>query len=206
MLLAQDSTVVRSFDSEKLEEYSNNKQYQYNTEDESGNKPNVFLRTLGNTLKALGNFLTTKAGVATLIILLLSGILFGFRRSIFKNKSKTVNAPTYLPNVVKKAGIDHEKLRSEIKAAEKSGDYRLAIRNLYVLVILSLADQKLIKLNQKKTNSEYRRELPKKLHPNFKRLTTIFDYVWYGEYTATAELLKQAKQYANSLNQDKDVA
>ena len=206
MLMAQDSTVVRSFDSEKLEEYSSNKQYQYNTEDESGNKPNVFLRTLGNTLKALGNFLTTKTGVATLVILLLSGILFGFRRSIFKNKSKTVNAPTYLPNVVKKAGIDHKKLRSEIEAAEKSGDYRLAIRNLYVLVILSLADQKLIKLNQKKTNSEYRRELPKKLHPNFKRLTTIFDYVWYGEYTATAELLKQAKQYANSLNQDKDVA
>lgn len=204
--MAQDSTVVRSFDSEKLEEYSSNKQYQYNTEDESGNKPNVFLRTLGNTLKALGNFLTTKTGVATLVILLLSGILFGFRRSIFKNKSKTVNAPTYLPNVVKKAGIDHEKIRSEIEAAEKSGDYRLAIRNLYVLVILSLADQKLIKLNQKKTNSEYRRELPKKLHPNFKRLTTIFDYVWYGEYTATAELLKQAKQYANSLNQDKDVA
>lgn len=206
MLLAQDSTVVRSFDSEKLEEYSNNKQYQYNTEDESVNKPNVFLRTLGSTLKALGNFLTTKTGVAALVILLLSGILFGFRKSIFKNKSKTVNAPSYLPNVVKKAGIDHKKLRSEIEAAEKSGDYRLAIRNLYVLVILSLADQKLIQLNQNKTNSEYRRELPKKLQPKFKRLTTIFDYVWYGEYTATAELLKQAKQYANSLNQDKDVA
>ncbi len=205
LLFAQDSTTVRHFDQTQLEELSNNEKYQYD-KIVAVREPNAFLKGLGNALKYIGKFIWSKSGFWFFLILLVAGILFAYRRSIFKRKVKKELKNEYIPNILKEEGINTTKIRKTIKDAEDSGDYRSAIRNLYLLVILSLSDAKLIKLHIEKTNSDYRKELPKKFQANFKRLTRIFDFIWYGDYPASEELFQQAKNYAKSLNQKDNVA
>ena len=205
LLFAQDSTAVRHFDQTQLEEFANNEKYQYD-KIVAVREPNAFLKGLGNVIKYIGKFIWSKNGFWFFLILLVAGILFAYRRSIFKRKAKTEIKNEYIPNILKEEGINTQDIRKTIKDAEDSGDYRAAIRNLYLLVILSLSDAKLIKLHIEKTNSDYRKELPKKFQFNFKRLTRIFDFIWYGDYPATEELFQQAKNYAKSLNQEDNVA
>lgn len=205
LLFANDSTKVRTFDRAQLEEYAQDDKYDYNKIIEV-REPNAFLKGLGEVLSYLGKFLWSKPGAVTIIILLLVGIVYAFRNSIFKKKANNDNPPDYVPNIVTKESSSTKKIRLAIEEAEKVGDYRSAIRNLYLLVILSLSDAKLIKLHIEKTNSDYRKELPKKFQHKFKQLTRIFDFVWYGEYTATEQLFAQAKEYAKSLNQENNVA
>lgn len=206
-LIAQDSTLERSFDQQHLEEYLGDSKYQYEKQKTiPPKKPNAFLSFLGDSLQSLFRFLTSKAGVITLVIVLVGIILFAFRKSIFKKKAKEkteTDIPAYIP---KGEELSIEQLYTEIDAHEKAGNYKEAIRKVYLLVILSLADRNLIKIHRDKTNSEYRKELPRGIQKKFKYLTTIFEYVWYGDYDANAMLLDQAKRYANSLNQVENVA
>jgi len=206
LLSAQDSTEVRHFNSAELEEFAKDEKHQYNR-DVQVREPNAFLKGLGKVLGYIGKFIMSKKGVFFFVILLVAGILYAFRNSIFKKKAKKESIGEYLPNVaIKKDSDTVEKIKLALEKAEKEGDYRSAIRNLYVLVILSLSDAKLIQYHIEKTNSDYRKELPKKLQANFKSLTRIFDFIWYGDYPASEELLAQAKNYAQSLNQRKNVA
>ncbi len=63
-------------------------------------------------------------------------------------------------------------------------DYMLSIRLYYLWVIKELSNNKMIKWKRDKTNRDYLREMsdnPNKI--NFKRLTRIFERVWYGNQT-----------------------
>ena len=204
-LFAQDSAAVRHFDAEEFEEFIADERYQYDKQPEV-REPNAFLKGLGELLSFIGDFIVSKTGIFVLALLLIFGILFAFRSSIFKKKVKEKPVKEYIPNVVDTAGLSAQKIRKAIEQAEKDGDYRSAIRNLYLLVLLSLSNSKLLKLHIEKTNSDYRKELPKKYQTDFKRLTRIFDFVWYGDYPASEGLFAQAKAYATLLNQQKNVA
>jgi len=67
---------------------------------------------------------------------------------------------------------------------EKSGDFRSAIRYQFLFLLKKLSDKKLIVWNPEKTNKDYVSEL-KSAHvkDEFSRLSYIFDYVWYGEFS-----------------------
>ena len=205
VLVGQNSAVTRQFDQTQLEEFTADEKYQYDRQPEI-REPNAFLKGLGKVLEYIGDFITSKAGVLFLVIVLVFGILFAYRNSIFKKKSKKETVEEYIPNIVAKEGLDLQKIREAIEQAEKKGDYRSAIRNLYLQVILSLAHAKLIKLHIEKTNTDYRKELPKKYQADFRKLTRIFDFVWYGDYPASETLFAQAKTYASTLNREKNVA
>lgn len=205
LLYAQDSTVVRHFDQHQLEEFANDEKYDYNKTVEV-REPNTFLKGLGKVLKYLGAVVMSKKGLLFFLLLLLAGILFAYRNSFFKRKIKKKQKIDYIPNILKNEEVSITQIREAIEKSEQEEDYRSAIRNVYLLVILSLSDQKLIQLHIEKTNSDYQKELPKKFQSNFKRLTRIFDFIWYGDYPATKELFDQAKGYAKSFNQKEHVA
>lgn len=67
---------------------------------------------------------------------------------------------------------------------EKSGDFRSAIRYQFLFVLKKLSDKKIIVWNPEKTNKDYVSEL-KAAHikDEFSKLSYIFDYVWYGEFS-----------------------
>jgi len=80
----------------------------------------------------------------------------------------------------------------------KDGQYRLAIRCLYLSLLVTLHDRSMIGYDPNLTNQEYELELRRNLRSlgvegsagvlaSFGELTRQFEFVWYGEYEADAE-------------------
>lgn len=79
-----------------------------------------------------------------------------------------------------------------LRNAIRSGNYRLAVRYLYLQVLHRLAERKLIEMNANKTNYEYVNEIRKHKFANeFASLTLQYEYVWYGEYPVDERLFEQ---------------
>ena len=73
-------------------------------------------------------------------------------------------------------------------AAARAGDFRTAMRKLYVSLLFELSERNLIELDDSATNHEY---LSKALRYSglggpMRYLTDRFDYVWYGMFPSSA--------------------
>ena len=76
--------------------------------------------------------------------------------------------------------IDFDK---DIKDAEQDGDYRRAIRLLFLKVLKNLSDAELIYWDSNKTNYQYLYELKgTNIYSQFVKCVNVFDVVWYGEW------------------------
>lgn len=81
---------------------------------------------------------------------------------------------------------------TEIAKATDAGDYRLAIRLMYLKTLRLLSDDKLIDWQIYKTPSEYLYEIKKiVLKKPFKELTNKFLQVRYGNYDVSEELFEK---------------
>lgn len=70
-----------------------------------------------------------------------------------------------------------------LRDAIRSGNYRHAVRYLYLQTLRQLYERKLIEIGSNKTNYEYVNEVRKQKFANeFASLTLQYEYVWYGEY------------------------
>jgi Domain of unknown function (DUF4129) len=79
-----------------------------------------------------------------------------------------------------------------LKNAVRNGNYRLAIRYLYLQTLERLSERKYIKIYSNKTNYEYVNEVRKHGFGNeFASLTLKYEYVWYGEYPVDEKLFQQ---------------
>lgn len=92
-----------------------------------------------------------------------------------------------------------------INDAVANGDYRLAIRLLYLQNLKLLSDKNLIEWLPGKTNADYKRELKDKaLSEPFISTTSIFEAVWYGHKTISQvdyeELGSAFSNFKNQLN------
>ena len=79
-----------------------------------------------------------------------------------------------------------------LRNAVRTGNYRLAVRYLYLQLLTRLSDKKFIEINKSKTNYEYVTEVRKHSFANeFASLTLKYEYVWYGEYPVDQKLFEQ---------------
>lgn len=79
-----------------------------------------------------------------------------------------------------------------LRNAIKAGNYRLAVRYLYIQSLEKLAERKFIEINANKTNYEYVSEVRRHKFANeFASLTLQYEYVWYGEYPVDSRLFDQ---------------
>jgi hypothetical protein len=79
--------------------------------------------------------------------------------------------------------LSSENLDEKISEAVANKNYRHAIRFMYLKTLKLLSDNNIITLHAKSTNQEYIRQMYK--HDNlaqFRNLTRIYEYVWYGEF------------------------
>ncbi len=77
-------------------------------------------------------------------------------------------------------GVDFDK---EINKAANRGNYRLAIRFLYLKLLHLLNQNALIDWLPEKTNRKYLQELSNNaIYNNFKNLSRIYEYSWYGHF------------------------
>lgn len=124
-------------------------------------------------------------GIVGLVIYWLLRFLMKKEGSWFfskKNKDLNPEARTITENIHE---IDFPKLISQYET-EKA--YRYAIRYQYLHVLKIFTDKKILEWDAEKTNLDYIHEVADaELKEKFRRLTHIFDYVWYGEFMVDKE-------------------
>lgn len=90
--------------------------------------------------------------------------------------------------------IQHADIKTLIANAEKTNDYRLAIRYYYLLVLKQLTLKNFIKYEDDKTNADYMNAIAsQKFSKGFAYTSYIYNYTWYGEFALNVEQYQLAK-------------
>jgi hypothetical protein len=112
----------------------------------------------------------------------------------------------------KKLQVEEEQLTDDVyldqqlQLAIKEGNYRLAVRFLYLQSLNKLAARSWLQLSPDKTNYQYVRELAKpQLKPAFARITLHYEYAWYGDFIIQQNVFdpikKEFDQFQQSIKQ-----
>lgn len=134
--------------------------------------------------------------IALLIWFLTSSNIFLFRK---RSATIPLESETIEENIYE---LDFEK---EIHKAVKAGNYRMAVRMLYLQLLRNLSEREIIRYSTDKTNSQYLSQLSGTSYYNeFFTLTRHFDYIWYGEFPLTQDgyvlLEKDFRQFNSRLS------
>lgn len=85
--------------------------------------------------------------------------------------------------------------QKEIDKAAAQGNYRLAIRLLFLRLLKNMSDKSIIQYKQDKTNLDYLGELhPTNYYTNFFRITRNYEYSWYGQFMVSEEAYKTIRR------------
>lgn len=96
--------------------------------------------------------------------------------------------------------IENADIPTLIKQAEESGNFRLAIRYNYLLLLKTLSYKNLITFEEDKTNNDYINELRKQpFGSSFQYISYLYNYIWYGEFLINKNQYHLAKDNFNNL-------
>ena len=131
-------------------------------------------------------YLLAAAGIVFAIVRLLrmdiGGAFYG------KNEQSRLAFETVADDIRE---MDFDRLIDEAVAARH---HRRAVRLLYLKTLKALAARRLIDWQRDKTNHEYIAELrAPSLRRSFAALTTLFEYVWYGDFPVDEDLFGRVR-------------
>jgi hypothetical protein len=172
--------------SSNIEKYLNDSEFQYDKEVKR--PPANFLQRL---LKYIAKFfqLVDKGGkplefiiyiimVAILVFVIVKLLGLNYQSLFLKKKKITTNDLSVFEEDIHQLDIE-----ALIERAVNNREYRLAVRYLYLKLLKRLSTKELIIWEINKTNTDYAKELKQTpYYVMFNRLTSIFEYVWYGEF------------------------
>ena len=99
---------------------------------------------------------------------------------IFRPSSPSEPKLIFHESMISSDSFDFEK---EIRLAVESDDFSKAVELEYIFSISILNQEKVITWSPEKTNHDFCNEISDhQLKQNFKYLTTLFEYVWYGDF------------------------
>jgi hypothetical protein len=191
MNLTADTTV---YDIKKIAKYQSNKDYDYGDQLQTPDSSmwemmNQWLRRLLRNIFG-GEFAEKYTSPVLivffiLVIALIIYFLYLKRPELFMRKKK-IQPVSYH---VEDGNIHEIDFDREIAEATEAGDYRLAIRLVYLKTLRILSDSKRIDWQIYKTPSEYLYEIKgNELKKPFRELTGKFLQVRYGNYDVSQEL------------------
>ncbi|NII25730.1 DUF4129 domain-containing protein [Pseudoflavitalea sp. X16] len=91
--------------------------------------------------------------------------------------------------------IDDENLDQKIQSAIREGNYRSAIRFMYIKSLRSLHEKGWIRYHAQATNYEYINQVhPYGIGNEFRFLTHVYEYVWYGEFALSEDQFNRVQQ------------
>ena len=138
-----------------------------------------------------GQFFNSAIGI---IFLIIAVALFGYivYKLFLSNSSFLSRSRKNIASDIAVVEEDASDTDSLLRNAIKNGNYRLAVRYLYLQSLKRLSERKYIEINTNKTNYEYVTEIRKHKFANeFASLTLQYEYVWYGEYPVDERLFEQ---------------
>jgi hypothetical protein len=202
--IPRDSSVVdvRSFSAAAIQKYRADKEFQY---ERSAVPPqSLWDRFWEWFWDKVGSIFSTKAGsrtFRTIFIIVSIAILVFF---IYK---LTGMSKTGLFGRKGASGLDYSasdenihtiNFEDAIQQAIDNGNYRLAVRLLYLQSLKALSDRGLINWQINKTNVAYVDELSgTAYHQSFDKLTLQFENNWYGDVPITAAEFAPVREQFN---------
>ena len=202
----QMSEVVPKTFSPNFQEKYKNKEFQYKTVEETKNQTawSRFWRSVIRFLARIFDFSGTGKAVSGFGIFMkivafavIGFIIYAIVKIIInkegtwifgKNKKKITVSERVAENI---HTIDFNAI---VKQSKQDKDYRLTIRYYYLWLLKSLSDKEIIEWDIEKTNSDYLYEIKAPiLKENFKYLSYIYDYSWYGEFDLTEKDFAKAE-------------
>ena len=95
--------------------------------------------------------------------------------------------------VIEETHIEEIDFTDLIQSNEREGNFRNAVRYQYLAMLKSLSAQNLIEWDFQKTNTDYYRELKNlDTKEHFKKVSYLYDHVWYGEFPIEENLYREA--------------
>lgn len=197
---------IRKFDQQKIKTYRSNPDFIYENIPVDQNLWGRFWSWFWGLIESAfknpysGKFLkylVILAVVALVVFIVIK--LIGLDIKIFSGKSKAVNVP-YTESL---DNIHEINFNNEIEKAMSTGNYRLAVRLLYLHVLKKLSDKNLIDWQPEKTNQTYVREITDPgTRKQFGLLTRQFEYIWYGEFYIDKENFNQVKDTYDTFSKE----
>jgi len=131
------------------------------------------------------------------VILIVYFFIKGDRRGLFSRGPKSLTIE--MEGAEEDINLMHfDKL---IADAISNGQYRVAIRYLYLKLLKDLADKNHINWKADKTNLDYMNELRSTVYgKGFMEVTFLFDYAWYGDAAITEGSFGQIKTSFSDFN------
>ena len=154
----------------------------------------MFSTKTGTTFLLLFKWVLIIAGLGLIIFLLLkTDIRFLFYK---KSKSGNIDFSEITEDIHK---IDFDK---QIDEAIAKKDFRKAVRLYFLKILKSLSDKNLIDWKPDKTNYDFYVELKEQNCQNdFRSVSVLYDYVWYGDFSLNENEFKTAAQQFRQFNE-----
>lgn len=92
--------------------------------------------------------------------------------------------------------------QKELQKAESAGNYRLAIRLMFLRLLKVMSEKNIIRYQQDKTNFDYLLQLHSTgYYNNFFRITRNYEYSWYGQFDVTEDAYRLVKSDFSQFDQ-----
>jgi hypothetical protein len=150
--------------------------------------------------------LTQRTWFQTLLWILIIGgfgafltiYLTGERVGLLRRPAKKMGSdlPEEMPEDIFDIRYDHE-----VEKAERNGNYRAAVRLLFLKTLKSFTDHGIIHYQEGKTNFDYLVELhPTSYYEKFFRVTRAYEFTWYGKFHLEEPAYALVKKDFDNLN------
>jgi len=177
---------ARSFNAEKIKAFNASDDFQYNRYKEPPRSLwdrfwDWFWQKIEDMMSTEGGAFAFKTVLTLLAILVIGFFIYKLtgmnKAGLFKRNTGDVSGYTVSDEDIHSINFDQA-----IDQAVQNGNFRLAVRLLYLQSLKKLADRNLIKWQLNKTNIAYVQELQGSLYqPVFNNLTLQFENNWYGD-------------------------
>lgn len=174
----------------KIDEFRADSRFKYEKPEAENNDPTWLEDLLLNIFSGIGKFFEVlfSSGILTfIVIVLIVFVVLAIVMKIAKVDMKQVFAKKWKGELSKNEILASENqtigFDTLIQDALSVGNYRPAIRYLYLRNLKSLSDKNYIIWAENKTNYSYQSEIQNKdIRDRFLATTILFDYIWYGEF------------------------
>jgi hypothetical protein len=184
---------LREVSQPKVDKWLADRDYEYANDPEYWKKDKIQNNT---TPSSFWNFLRNKFIQWILFLAVIAVIVFGIfllaRENNFRWFSRRIEKPQQdEPDSLLRGPVDYDET---IRKYQAEGDYRFAIRYLFLRLIHSAVDKNIIQIRDSATNTEIGRAFGQ--HPlasQFRYLATAYEYVYYGDFNLNKEIFDSLK-------------